>query len=415
MTSKRSPGRPGVLVAVAAVSLACAAGYAADKGGAWESLYAGGKDLAGWKQVGGGKWAVEDGTIVGRTGDGHYGWLVTEKESADFVIELECRHEGDGNSGIQFRSHVINGTMYGWQADFDPSHNEKHNGVYDEGGKRKWLALPKGAAITAVKPRDWNRYRISAIGDHVTVEINGITTADFHDSQFTRGVVALQVHQGKEPPVHVRFRNIRIRPLDENKGFTPLFDGKSLAGWHVAGKEKWTVENGEIVAQCKQNAAYCYLLSDGRYGDFHAKLRFSYDSQTGNSGLFFHSEIAGVDINGPQAEISCKPGQHTGLIYGPAGRGWLNMEQWDALKDAMYRVGQWNELEVQSVGPHILVHLNGWPISDVTDEKLPRNGMFALQMHSGEAMKIRFKDVYYKPITEARGGSAIGSAAVGGR
>jgi len=382
--------------------LPCAAGCTGNEASGWTSLYAGGKDLAGWRQVGGGKWYVENGEIVGRTGDGRYGWLVTEKEYADFVLELEGRHEGDGNSGIQFRSHVINGTMYGWQADFDPSGSEKHNGVYDEGGKRQWIALPKGEAAHAVRPRDWNRYRITAIGDHVTVEINGIGTADFHDSQFTRGIIALQVHQGRQPPVHVRFRNIRIRPLDENRGFTPLFDGQSLAGWHVAGREKWTVENGEIVAQCRQNAAYCYLLSDKPYGDFYVKLKFLCESQTGNSGFFFHSTIAGVDINGPQAEISSKPGQHTGLIYGPAGRGWLNMDQWDALKDAMYRVKQWNELEVQSVGPHILVHLNGWPISDLTDDKLPRAGMFALQMHSGEAMKIRFKDVYYKPLAPAR-------------
>lgn len=380
------------------VSLACSAGCATEKAGTWESLYAGGKDLQGWREVGGGTWSITNGEIVGKTGDGRYGWLVTGKEYADFVLELECKAEDQGNSGIQFRSHVINGTMYGWQADFDPSHNEKHNGVYDEGGKRHWLALPKGPAITAVRPKEWNRYRITAVGDHVKVEINGITTADFHDSQFTRGVVALQVHQGKEPPVHVRWRNIRIRPLDENAGFTPLFDGKSLAGWHVAGKEKWTVENGELVAQCRQNAAYCYLLSDAQYGDFYVKLKFICDSQTGNSGFFFHSTIAGVDIDAPQAEISSKPGQHTGLIYGPAGRGWLNMNQWDALKDAMYRVKEWNELEVRSVGPHILVHLNGWPISDIVDDKLPRTGMFALQMHSGEAMKIRFRDLYYKPV-----------------
>jgi hypothetical protein len=367
----------------------------------WQPLYAGGPDLKGWKEVGGGKWSVENGEIVGKTGDGRYGWLVTDKEYADFVLELECKAADLGNSGIQFRSHVINGTMYGWQADFDPGLGEKHNGVYDEGGKRGWIAIPKGDAVNAVKPKDWNRYRISAVGDHVQVWINGVNTADFHDPQFTRGVIALQVHSGKEPPINVRWRNIRIRTLDENKGFEPLFDGKSLAGWHVAGKEKWIAENGQIIAQCKQNAAYCYLLSDKQYGDFYVKLEFLCDSQTGNSGFFFHSTIAGVDINGPQAEISSKPGEHTGLIYGPAGRGWLNINQWDPLKDAMYRVKEWNELEVQSVGPHIIVHLNGWPISDLVDEKLPRKGMFALQMHSGEAMKIRFKDAYYRPMTPA--------------
>ncbi len=363
----------------------------------WTSLYAGAADLKGWKEIGGGKWSVENGEIVGRTGDGRYGWLVSEREYADFVLELECRHDGEGNSGIQFRSHVIKDTMYGWQADFNPTSRDGHNGMYDEGGKRGWIARPTGEALTAVKPHDWNRYRITAVGDHVRIEVNGIRMVDVHDTQATRGVIALQVHSGKEPPVHVRFRNIRIRVLDENKGFRPLFDGRSLKGWHVAGKEKWVVENGEVVAQCRQNAEYCYLLTDEQYGDFHARVKFLYESQTGNSGFFFRSSIRGVDINGPQAEISCKPGQHTGLIYAP-GRGWLNMHQWDERKDATYRVKDWNTLEVRAIGGHIIVHLNGYLISDIVDEKIPPEGMFALQMHSGEAMRIRFKDFYYKPL-----------------
>lgn len=397
-------------VLVLSCGLGVAASAAASEAGAYRALFSGGTDLKGWKEVGGAKWSVENGEIVGRTGDGRYGWLVADGEYADFVLTLECRHDGDGNSGIQFRSHIIKDTMYGWQADFDPSHRDRHNGVYDEGGKRQWIAWPQGDAVNAVRPKDWNRYRITAVGDHVKVEINGVTTVDFHDSQFTRGIVALQVHSGKEPPVHVRFRDIRIQVLDENKGFAPLFDGKSLKGWHVAGGEKWEVVDGELVGRSRDKAEYCYLVSDREYDDFYAKLRFFYESQTGNSGFFFRCAITGVDIRGPQAEISCKPGQHTGLLYEPPARGWLNMNQWDPLKDAMYRVMDWNTLEVQAVGAHVLVHLNGWPITDLTDEKLPRKGILALQMHSGTAVKIRFKDICLKPLAAQEAGPKAGPA-----
>lgn len=371
--------------------------------GNWTNLYAGGAAWSGWHTVGGGHWSVENGEIVGRTGDGRYGWLVNDREYADFVLEVECKHEGAGNSGIQFRSHVLDGTMYGWQADFHPTGEDRAGAIYDEGGTRQWIAKASPAAARAFKRGDWNLYRITAIGDHVVVEVNGATAVDIHDSQFTRGVIALQVHSGLDPPVHVRFRNVRIRELDDREGLTPLFDGKSLKGWRVAGAETWAVENGEIVAQCRQNAEYCYLIHDGPFDDFYARLQFLYESQTGNSGFFFRCAIDGVDIKGPQAEISPRRGQHTGLLYEAGGRGWLNMECWDTRKDAAYRPGEWNTLEVRAVGPRILTHLNGYPISDVTDEKLPRRGILALQMHSGEAMRIRFREILYRPLRNGGG------------
>lgn len=387
--------------AVAGLAILASAAVADETSARWESLFVNGKDLHGWHEVGGGVWTVEDGEIVGKTGDGRYGWLVSDKEYADFVLDLECKLEAAGNSGIQFRSHVIDGTMYGWQADFDPKPTQPSGSVYDEGGKRQWIARPTADAAKAMRIDGWNRYRITAIGDHVKVELNGVTMVDFRDTQFTRGIVALQVHSGKEPPVGVRWRNIRIQPLDDTKDFTPLFDGKSLAGWHVAGAEQWGVKDREIIAECKKNAEYCYLVSDREYDNFDVRLKFICDSQTGNSGFFFRCSIDGVDIKGPQAEISSGPGQHTGLIYEAGGRGWVNLDQWDKLKDGVYRVGKWNELEVVADGPSIRTYLNGYPITDITDTKLPRRGILALQMHSGAAMKIRFKDLLYRPIKPA--------------
>jgi hypothetical protein len=389
--------RPTIQLAITLLTIAAPAAHATDYG-KWVGLYAGGDSLDGWNQVGGGDWSIENGEIVGKTGNGKYGWLVTKKDYADFTLELDCRAESNGNSGIQFRSHVLDGVMHGWQADLDPPSPDRAGALYDEGGTRTWIAKADPAVIPAFKTGGWNHYSITCVGDHVHIEVNDVTAVDLHDPQFTSGVIALQVHVGKEPPVNVHWRNIRIKEFDPYKGFTPLFDGKTLKGWHVAGNEKWTVHNGEIVAQCKDKARYCYLLTDRTFGDFYAKLKFFYESKTGNSGFFFHATIEGVDINAPQAEISCVPGRHTGLIYAPAGRGWLDEADWTPLKDMVYRVDAWNELEVRTVGPHIQTWLNGYPITDVVDETLPRTGMIALQMHSGQAMKIRFKDLYIREI-----------------
>src|ERR1044071_7339586 len=61
-----------------------------------------GKDLTGWKAVGGAVFEVKDGVILGKTGDGTFGWLCTEKTYGDFILELEVKITS-GNSGIQIR------------------------------------------------------------------------------------------------------------------------------------------------------------------------------------------------------------------------------------------------------------------------------------------------------------------------
>ena len=63
-------------------------------------------------------------------------------------------------------------------------------------------------AQVAFKADDWNRYQITADGDHIVVELNGETTLDIHDTKFAEGHLRLQYQ--KFP---IAFRNIKIRPL----------------------------------------------------------------------------------------------------------------------------------------------------------------------------------------------------------
>src|SRR5262245_19570078 len=70
----------------------------------FESLF-NGKDLSGWKVNQGGdmeRWGAENGILYvsGRGG----GWLMTEKEYADFEIRLEYKMPKHGNSGVALRS-----------------------------------------------------------------------------------------------------------------------------------------------------------------------------------------------------------------------------------------------------------------------------------------------------------------------
>ncbi|MEJ7709894.1 MAG: DUF1080 domain-containing protein [Pyrinomonadaceae bacterium] len=83
----------------------------------------------------------------------------------------------------------------------------------------------------------------------------------------------------------------------QQKGdWVSLFNGRDLSGWKNHGDEKWIVENGEIKGEAVTKA-YGYLATTKTYKNFQMKGKFKAEG-TGNSGIFFHSTLDGVDIKG---------------------------------------------------------------------------------------------------------------------
>jgi hypothetical protein len=357
----------------------------------WISLFDG-KTLNGWQQLGGGKWTVEDGTILGETGDGRYGWLMTTQQFTDFILELKLRCEGPGNSGIQFRSHWINGNMYGYQGEVDPPPEDDTGGVYEEKG-RGWLHQPDPETKKKVVLEGWNTYRISMIGTRITTIVNGVTVSDFDDDRTVRGGIALQVHSGKTP-VRIRWKDIRIQDLGYGKGWKPLFNGKDLTGWVIHGKERWDVENGCIVGESTASG-YGYLATEREdFKDFSVRACFKTMGR-GNSGLFFHCRLDGTEIRGIQAEVDPTPGNHTGGLYESGRRGWLVLPS--DLAEMVMNPDDWNEIQVTCVGNRILTHVNGYRAVDYMNETpMFQEGPLALQIHSGGGVKLLWKDIYVR-------------------
>lgn len=210
-----------------------------------------GRDLEGWA----GRpehWTVEDGALTGRTTADNpargNNFLIARKGDEnlvvdDFELRLSYRIVADNtagfaNSGIQYRSLAKdNYTVAGYQADFEAG--PMFSGIlYDEAGgaggrqimamrgeKVRWTPdskkvvvgrLDKPEAIqAAIKPNDWNEYRIIARGNHLQHFINGMQCVDVVDQcdarRLASGLLALQLHQGL--PMTVQFKDIRIRSL----------------------------------------------------------------------------------------------------------------------------------------------------------------------------------------------------------
>lgn len=172
-----------------------------------------GKTLNGWEGDSR-MWSVRDGAIVGSTDNTkitHNTFLVYRASPfKDFVLHAEVKLRNH-NSGIQFRSEELpEFVMRGYQADM--AEGNWWGSIYEERGTRGVLVNGwKGKAETVVKPDGWNTVEVSAIGDHLQVWVNGLLTADLHDSVRRDGLIGLQLHQG--PPMQVEFRNIRIKEM----------------------------------------------------------------------------------------------------------------------------------------------------------------------------------------------------------
>ena len=181
----------------------------------------------------------------------------------------------------------------------------------------------------------------------------------------------------------------------EQKGYTPLFNHKDLTGWTVAGREKWYVEDGNLICESGPYEEYSYLMSDSSFKDFDLQLEFKQES-SGNSGVFIRSSIDGVKISGWQAEVAPK-GKHTGGIYESYGRGWLIKP--NASLDGVLKEGEWNQYRIQAIRDEVTTWLNGVRMITLKDEKIgAAEGQIALQIHDGGGIKVRWRNIRIKEM-----------------
>lgn len=171
-----------------------------------EALLFNGQDLSGWEgemQY----WRVEEGMIVGEfTEIEHNQFLRSKMEVEDFRLILQVRLiDGQGNSGIQFRSTALpGGHVRGPQADIGKGYWGK---LYEELG-RGWL-WEKGCD-QYVDSGNWNEYEIVAVDSKVRTAINGNLCVDIDDPYIARkGILALQLHAGFAP-AEIYFKDLEL-------------------------------------------------------------------------------------------------------------------------------------------------------------------------------------------------------------
>lgn len=179
-------------------------------------------------------------------------------------------------------------------------------------------------------------------------------------------------------------------PQKEKPVWKPLWDGKTLEGWHKIGVGDWTVEDGAIVGRKKASETeFGHLVTDDVFKDFTVRLRFK--ALQGNSGLYFRIEEKGASgVSGFQAEID--PANDVGGLYETNGRAWVVQPKPEDVKKWL-KPNDWNEMDVTAAGRHIIVHLNGIKTAELDNDPGRTEGRLALQLHGGNDMHVMFKNI----------------------
>jgi len=187
-------------------------------GAGWVSIF-NGQDLSGWSQKNGqATYAVEQGTVVGRTAkNSPNSFLCSERDYSDFELTFEVKVDEGLNSGVQIRSRSLadkdKGRVHGPQVEIETGPAEAGY-VYGEATGRGWLS-PHQPPHDAMKNNDWNRFVVRAVGPRIQTWINGRMIEDITDpDSYQSGFIGLQVHGvGDRGPFEVRWRDIRIHEV----------------------------------------------------------------------------------------------------------------------------------------------------------------------------------------------------------
>ena len=217
-----------------------------------------GETLTNWK--GDPKyWTVENGNLVGTVtpetvlkSNSFIIWQGGQPE--DFELKLDVRISESGNSGINYRSTILENNpfaMRGYQCDIDGKH--QYTGQNYEERQRTTLAYRGEKVIintqqnpdkstnlktnikkncwqtrevvevlgqadylkSKLKKEDWNQIHLLIKGNRLQHYVNGFLMSELIDNdsvnKVLKGFIGVQVHVG--PPMKVEYRNIMLKHL----------------------------------------------------------------------------------------------------------------------------------------------------------------------------------------------------------
>lgn len=187
-------------------------------------------------------------------------------------------------------------------------------------------------------------------------------------------------------------------------GFRPLFNGRDLSEFVVDTPGLWTVEKGEIVGRSPGLKYNDFLRTRKLYSHFILKVKFKMTDASGNanSGVQFRSKPMpdSHEVIGYQADLGQN---YWGALYDESRRRKVLVQPPSESLAGLDKAG-WNEYVIEANGPRIKLMLNGKTTVDYTESEpgIETSGLVALQLHSGPAFEMRFKELAIRELPDPR-------------
>jgi 3-keto-disaccharide hydrolase len=215
------------------------------------------------------------------------------------------------------------------------------------------------------------------------------------------------------------------RLTEDEPGFQPIFDGKSLAGWE-GNPMYWRAENGalvgEITAATVIKSNTFIIWRGGSPRDFELKLDYRI-TPTGNSGINYRSVVVPDPVT-PENKFAMRGYQYDldgrkrydGNNYEEKGRLFLavrgqishvvggrppivlsSFANADDLASVV--TADWNAAHLIVRGNTATHILNGRLMSSTVDDDVPNrrsDGLIGVQVHVGPPMKVEYRNIRLK-------------------
>src|SRR4051812_10445548 len=253
-----------------------------------------GKDLSGWVNV---NCAPDTFFVKGEeviTTGKPTGFLRTEKQYENFVLEMDWMHVNTkevGNSGLFVWGDPLPGvgTVYTRgievQVLVNLEYKDKKTGAVTATSHGDLFSI-WGASCVPDRPHplgwerclpsenrakgggEWNHYKVEANDGAIKLHVNGKEVSGVSRCRPRKGYLALE-SEGSE----CHFKNLKIKELpstnpkpeevaEEDKGFRSLFTGLDLAGWKTEGAA-WKAGDGHLRAAGKAD-----LVTEKQLGQY---------------------------------------------------------------------------------------------------------------------------------------------------
>ncbi len=206
----------------------------------------------------------------------------------------------------------------------------------------------------------------------------------------------------------------------DKDGFVHVFDGKTLRHWE-GNRKYWSVEDGALTGKTdgtlKMNRFLTWKDSTIRNFDLHVKVKVT---AGGNSGIQYRGTSRpdlGLDIvTGYQCDVVANTPKYNGMLYEERGRRILSHtgekviidptgQPWvvDQFPVKEFATDTWHDFRVLVRGNHHEHWIDGHKTADLIDlDEAGRTleGVLAVQVHVGPAMKIQYKDFKIKHLSD---------------